>query len=683
MTRFATIAILSAGCLFSSCDRTTDPVPQAGGAPGPEPLYARLHGQIVPVYRDERGDIHLNHEIILPESLLVKSAPGLLAARSQTTVISGAGSLSARWPDGIIRYRLSADPTVNGAALAAMQDWSTETGLTFVEVTNGEADAGASYIHFVSDDPDRACSNVGYGRMGGRQIIYTKAPMLSYMPWTLKRRIGLALGLNHTEYRSDAEQYVRYQNDAARNLPARWNWGRFGGFHFPSIMTMGSYLRSCDGYTGEYLGQRLWFTRLDGSTYPEGTAISSYNRHLVRALHPKAPIKKTIPLSGTHSLVATGIFRYDAIPDVVVVRDWSITIYRWQTDRFIPFTTANIARPGHWNIPFTPDRYRLEVRDVNKDRLDEVILWGPGYGSPGAYAQVYTTSGNGTFAYLASISSGADLNDRSKTFNTQADIDLDGKLEEVHSLAAPQVLSNDLASAYAVVVVDDFAEYPLIRRNSALAGVSSPWKFGVYTTNYTTRHAFGVSGSKMLIYDLTNTTDASGMIRMTAPATPTVVKTLPIDVSSWDGPFLYYSQLGRDHALFYISKTGQYLRCSFEANPTCIVDQLPEAYALGTGTQVPNWHVVDWNLDNLTDLVATSSKATVIYTANGNGEWIVSKMDFPKLLPLDPNSAVTSHWRDLDNNGMMDEIRHKGITVVNATSTIKVQIPENIVVLKR
>ncbi len=640
--RIAFLAWIVAAGFLVGCDTTVQaPTSQTSPAAGvSDQLYARVSGQIFPVWRDQEGTIHLSPSLILPESLLVESSSGSGAARTLSTAYNGDGIQKYRWTDGVVPYQLSAtDAALNTDALAAMTDWAQRTGVTFVKATAAQITANADRIVFTSDDPSYGCYTIGYGKMGGGQKLIAKSGCRRDHPEFIKRGIGFYLGIMPLVSRPDRATFLKV--DAAQltafgvgNWMFTTQWTPYGIPDVKSISMEGTNAWRSNISDGSIAKAFPIFFALDGSQIPAATVITEADRALVRAMVQKKPTEFDLPKHDGYSMTFVGRFMRGTGSQVVVVTPWKIELYRvvGGAPVLTGTTTINATSPMNWTVyPFDASHFRMAVGDLNGDGVDDLRIWG-------AYRGIYKdfiALGNGTFQEsnnTGHFNTDLELNALSQI---TADLDNDKKAE---------VISWVFDGSFYGIVWDRPTESFYDISWKALPGV--PFKLGaVQVPGHTYKALFGVSANVLTYAEPVVT--AAGM-KLGALTN----KILPVDVRSWAGPFVGNMGTGAKGDIVFASPTGQVLVCTSNGF-TCTLGQLPEASYLTLDQAAPSWGFADLNGDGFEDLIATQTNKSLIWTNNQKGTgWIFSQMNNPVNLGTTYNQ--TSFFGDFDGNGVTD-----------------------------
>ncbi|ASJ75154.1 M12 family metallopeptidase [Granulosicoccus antarcticus] len=175
-----------------------------------------------------------------------------------------------RWPDGIVPYLA---PTQNSELQQvniefAIQHWMENTGITFVERTDENADQYPSYLRF---DNSNSCASY-VGMQGGEQSIMVSDGCTQ---GSIIHEIGHALGLFHEHTRSDRDNYIGVDwsqiiegkdiNFTVQNAGTQ----NYGDYDFGSIMHYGEYFFSISSSptiivpAGIEIGQRVALSDID------------------------------------------------------------------------------------------------------------------------------------------------------------------------------------------------------------------------------------------------------------------------------------------------------------------------------------------------------------------------------------------------------------------------------------
>ncbi len=178
-----------------------------------------------------------------------------------------------RWPDGIVPYLA---PTTNSPIQQknielAIEHWMERTRVTFVEVTDQNAEQYPHYLRFASSN---SCASY-VGMQGGDQSIMVSDRCTQ---GSIVHEIGHALGLFHEHTRSDRDNFVLIDwdqiidgKDINFNLQ---NAGTddLGEYDYGSIMHYGEYFFSSSGAptiivpAGIEVGQRVALSDTDAAS---------------------------------------------------------------------------------------------------------------------------------------------------------------------------------------------------------------------------------------------------------------------------------------------------------------------------------------------------------------------------------------------------------------------------------
>lgn len=212
------------------------------------------------------------------------------------SVIEGRATYQTnQWTNGIVPYvfHSSVNSTNQNRLIAAMNEWSSVAGITFVPRTTQ-----ANYIEFINSGaiPSEGTGNWSYvGMIGGRQY-------LSMYNWDwhyiIMHELAHALGVWHEQSRPDRDTYVSIQwqniiSGTGSNFNLQAGAGTVGSYDFASIMHYDDYAFSANGqptivakpgyesYQG-VMGNRSYLTETDKTgmrhLYPR---VASYDTNLV------------------------------------------------------------------------------------------------------------------------------------------------------------------------------------------------------------------------------------------------------------------------------------------------------------------------------------------------------------------------------------------------------------------
>lgn len=182
----------------------------------------------------------------------------------------GVNDMFSRWPDGIVVYEF---PYSNSLAQqvhvrSAVQHWTDNTTLSFVERTDENASRYDNYLQFI--DSNGCASHVGM--IGGPQPVYISDACTE---GSVVHEIGHAIGLFHEHTRSDRNNFVtidwdQIQNERDINFEMQTaNVDRYSDYDYGSIMHYGEYFFSKSGKPtiivgdGIEIGQREALSPMD------------------------------------------------------------------------------------------------------------------------------------------------------------------------------------------------------------------------------------------------------------------------------------------------------------------------------------------------------------------------------------------------------------------------------------
>ena len=182
----------------------------------------------------------------------------------------GRGDTFGRWPDGIVPFQLpdNASDIQRENVLTAIEHWTNNTSLKFVERTS---DNQSSYPNFLRFDSSNNCASF-VGMQGGEQSIMIADDCAV---GSIVHEIGHAIGLFHEHTRPDRDNFVNVRLDQV--FPDKTinfdvlNAGveQLGEYDYGSIMHYGEFFftatgqRTIEAPDGVEIGQRDALSPLD------------------------------------------------------------------------------------------------------------------------------------------------------------------------------------------------------------------------------------------------------------------------------------------------------------------------------------------------------------------------------------------------------------------------------------
>ncbi len=160
----------------------------------------------------------------------------------------GQSNLVDRWPDGVVPYQFDADITSisRQRTLEAIQHWTDNTGIAFVERTSSNEGQYQDYVNF---EHSEGCAS-WVGRIGQRQAIWVSDNCTT---GSIIHEIGHAIGLFHEHTRPDRDNFISVNwNNIVDNKEFNFEVlsggvDQLGDYDYGSIMHYGEYFFSSNG----------------------------------------------------------------------------------------------------------------------------------------------------------------------------------------------------------------------------------------------------------------------------------------------------------------------------------------------------------------------------------------------------------------------------------------------------
>ncbi len=188
----------------------------------------------------------------------------------------GRSDAFGRWPDGIVPYQAPTDnsTTQQDRIAQAIEHWTANTNISFVERTSENQDQYPNYLRF---DSSNSCASYVGMQGGGQSVLVSDACSTG----SIIHEIGHALGLFHEHTRPDRDNFAQINWDeivAGKEINfdiLEAGVENFGPYDYGSIMHYGEYFFSATGLRtitvpdGISIGQRTSLSDLDASAINE------------------------------------------------------------------------------------------------------------------------------------------------------------------------------------------------------------------------------------------------------------------------------------------------------------------------------------------------------------------------------------------------------------------------------